>query len=129
MAERKAEPLSQYYHRTKVATIEPLSKHVSFKIMPQITDKGFERDFQWPLKEDIANLKDLETLRMAKLEVWRMHGYMFIAGVRVTLSNGMKSPIFKSEGALPSPSVLEFDYRQIAKIRLSCGKIINGLEF
>ena len=43
---------------------------------------------------------------MTKIEIWYYSEHNFLTGVRVTLSNGKQSPIFKTTGELNGPIML-----------------------
>ena len=39
-----------------------------------------------------------KVVKITKVEIWYYSNYNFMTGVRVTLSNGRQSPIFKTTG-------------------------------
>ena len=67
-------------------------------------------DFEYPTEADLKlNANKLELVKLTKIEIWYYSEHNFMTGVRVTLSNGQQSPIFKTTGELNGPIVLQLD--------------------
>ena len=56
-----------------------------------------------------------QMVKLAKLEIWYYSEYNFMTGIRVTLSNGEQSPIFKTAGEQCGPVVMNIDQTRRAK--------------
>ena len=54
-------------------------------------------------------------MKLAKIEIWYYSEYSFMTGIRVTLSNGRESPIFKTSGEQNGPITLQIDQKAKAK--------------
>ena len=51
-------------------------------------------------------------MKITKVEIWYYSNYNFMTGVRVTLSNGRQSPIFKTTGEQNGPITLHADIKR-----------------
>ena len=71
-----------------------------FKRLPILSTqhKNGKIDFEWPTEADMIDMVKEEIIKIVKIEIWYYSDYNFMTGVRVTLSNGRQSPIFKTPG-------------------------------
>ena len=71
--------------------------------------KGGRIDFEWPTEPELKQMLKTQMVKLAKLEIWYYSEYNFMTGIRVTLSNGEQSPIFKTAGEQCGPVVMNID--------------------
>ena len=50
-----------------------------------------------------------DTIKLKSMELWKNKDFGFLSGIRVTLTNGELSPIFKSESEQIGPDIVEVD--------------------
>ena len=70
--------------------------HAQLRKLPQLPEKTGKIDFEWPTPQQLHEMLDGRVIRMHRLDVW-MASNGTLCGVRVTLTNGAQSPIFKSQ--------------------------------
>ena len=53
--------------------------------------------------------------KLSQLEIWYYSDYNFMTGIRATLTNGVQSPIFKTNGHQNGPITLQLDEKKQIK--------------
>lgn len=56
-----------------------------------------------------------QMVKLSKLEIWYYQDYNFMTGIRATLSNGARSPIFRTAGEQSGPIVMHIEQTKRAK--------------
>ena len=93
-------------------------------------------DFCWPSEKEIS--LNSESKKISKLEIWSYkekklwttsYNFTGMTGVRISLSNGMQSPIFSRGDKWRSKhSVLNVN-GEVRRILLKCDNPTTGIEF
>ena len=52
----------------------------------------------WPNGRDFQDMAKGKKIKLQKIEIWTESFYNYMTGIRVTMSNGEESPIFKTRG-------------------------------
>ena len=60
--------------------------------------KGGKIDFEWPTQPEMKEMLKTQMVKLSKIEIWYYQDYNFMTGIRATLSNGARSPIFRTAG-------------------------------
>lgn len=71
--------------------------------------KNGKVDFEWPSKPEANEMLKHSMFKLSKIEIWYYPEYNFMTGIRATLSNGKKSPIFKTNGEQAGPFTMSID--------------------
>ena len=86
-------------------------------------------DFAWPSELELKEMIGQKKIYMKKLDIWT-NRQNYVKGVRIELTNGVISPIFKTyhQDLSPRTELLVFD-RPVKKIRTQASMATYLIEF
>ena len=66
--------------------------------LPQLPKQNGDITFEWPQADELQRSMAGQEVKLTKIEIWRDGNGNCVSGVRLTLSNNMQSPAFKTSG-------------------------------
>ena len=93
-------------------------------------DENIRTIFEWPQENQIPYLFADPTVRIKKIDIWDEGSNIpSLHSIRVTLSNGMQSPIFGAEGKMKNMKTLTIN-KEVKTLEIgTSGSEVGGLKF